>query len=135
MRLRQVVGYVLRVRTNVYIILASSLGYLFLAGIRTFAVIFARGHFGVGQAAATLLLALVGAGSLLGLLTSGRLADGLIRRGRIAARSRSRALVHPRGGSACPGAADTRLALAGPLLIAALWQPCRPQPAAGRGST
>jgi MFS family permease len=75
----QVVRYVLRVPTNVYIIVASSLGFLFLAGLRTFAVLFARGHFDVGQAVATLILGL-------GLLTSGRLADRLIRRGHITAR-------------------------------------------------
>ncbi|MDI9599975.1 MAG: MFS transporter [Acidobacteriota bacterium] len=86
MSLGHVVRYVLRVRTNVYIILASSMGFLFLAGLRTFGVLFARGHFGVGQAVATLVLGLVGAGSLLGLLTSGRLADRLIRRGHISAR-------------------------------------------------
>jgi predicted MFS family arabinose efflux permease len=86
MSLLQVVRYVLRVPTNVYIILASSLGFLFLSGLRTFGVLFARGHFDVGQAVATLLLGLVGAGSLLGLLTSGRLADRLVKRGRIDAR-------------------------------------------------
>ena len=86
MSMWHVVKYVLRVRTNVYIILASSLGFLFLAGLRTFAVLFARGHFDVGQAVATLILGLVGAGSLLGLMTSGRLADWLIGRGRVNAR-------------------------------------------------
>jgi MFS family permease len=86
MSLWQVVRYVLRVPTNVYIIVASSLGFLFLSGLRTFGVLFARGHFDVGQAVATLLLGLVGAGSLLGLLTSGRLADRLVKRGRINAR-------------------------------------------------
>jgi predicted MFS family arabinose efflux permease len=86
MSLWHVVGYVLRVPTNVYIILASSMGFLFLSGLRTFGVLFARGHFEVGQSAATLLLGLVGAGSLLGLLTSGRVADRWIGRGRIDAR-------------------------------------------------
>jgi MFS family permease len=86
MSLWQIVRYVLHVRTNLYIIVASSLGYLFLAGLRTFAVVFAQGHFDVGQALATLLLGLVGAGSLLGLLTAGRVADRLIERGRIDAR-------------------------------------------------
>jgi predicted MFS family arabinose efflux permease len=86
MSLLQVIRYVLRVPTNVYIILASSLGFLFLSGLRTFGVLFARGHFDVGQAVATLILGLVGAGSLLGLLTSGRIADRLVRRGHINAR-------------------------------------------------
>ena len=86
MSLWHMILYVLRVRTNVYIILASSMGFLFLAGLRTFGVLFARGHFDVGQAVATLILGLVGAGALLGLLTSGRLADRLIRRGYVNAR-------------------------------------------------
>jgi predicted MFS family arabinose efflux permease len=86
MSLWQVVVYVLRVRTNVTIIFASALGYLFLAGLRTFAVLFVRGHFDVGQATATLMIGLVGIGSLVGLLTSGRLADWLIRRGHVDAR-------------------------------------------------
>jgi predicted MFS family arabinose efflux permease len=129
MSLRQVVVYVLRVRTNVYIILASSLGYLFLAGLRTFAVIFARGHFGVGQATATLLLALVGTGSLLGLLTSGRLADWLLGRGRIDAR------IVVAGASfilaaalLIPALLTTRLVFAIPLLIAALAALSAPNP-------
>ena len=82
----QVVRYVLRVRTNLVIIAATSLGYFFLAGMRTFVVLFARGHFDVGQGAATLLLAVIGAGAVLGLLVSGRAADRLIARGRISAR-------------------------------------------------
>jgi MFS family permease len=82
----QVIRYVLRVRTNVLIIVASSLGYLFLAGLRTFGVIFAAGHFDVSQGVATLLLGVIGTGALLGLLTSGRLADLLIRRGYVNAR-------------------------------------------------
>jgi predicted MFS family arabinose efflux permease len=125
----QVVTYVLRVRTNVSIILASSLGYLFLAGLRTFAVLFARGHFGVGQATATLLLALVGTGSLLGLLTSGRLADWLIRRGHIDAR------IVVAGVSfilaavlLAPALLTTRFVLAVPLLIVALAALSAPNP-------
>lgn len=82
----QVVRYVLRVRTNLVIIVASSLGYFFLAGLRTFAVVFATGHFGVGQGLATLVLGVIGAGAVLGLLISGRTADRLIRRGHVDAR-------------------------------------------------
>ena len=53
MSLWQVITYVLRVPTNVYIIVASSLGFFFLSGLRTFGVLFVRGHFDVGQAVAT----------------------------------------------------------------------------------
>lgn len=36
--------HVLRIRTNVVLILASTLGYFFFAGLRSFAIIFATGH-------------------------------------------------------------------------------------------
>jgi predicted MFS family arabinose efflux permease len=77
------VKYVLRVRTNVILIVASSLGYFFFAGLRTFAVVFMRGRYGVGQGPATMLLAVVGLGAVAGLLVAGGKADGLIRRGRL----------------------------------------------------
>lgn len=86
MTLREVVAYVLRVRTNLNIIVASSLGFFFVSGLRTFAVLFARGHFGVGQGVATILLGVIGIGSVIGLLTAGRTADRLIRRGHLDAR-------------------------------------------------
>jgi predicted MFS family arabinose efflux permease len=86
MTMREVVSYVLRVRTNLIIIVASSLGFFFVSGLRTFAVLFARGHFGVGQGLATVLLGVIGIGSVIGLLTAGRTADGLIRRGHLDAR-------------------------------------------------
>jgi MFS family permease len=80
------IRYVLRVRTNLAIIVASSLGYFFFAGLRTFAVIFVRGHFGISQSLAAALTVIVGGGAVFGLLAAGRMADRLIRRGRIDAR-------------------------------------------------
>lgn len=80
------VSYVLGVRTNRVLIIGSALGWFFFAAARTFAVIFVRGHFGVGQSAATALLVLVGAGGLGGMLVGGRLSDALLRRGRLNAR-------------------------------------------------
>lgn len=129
MSLWQVVTYVLRVRTNVVIILASSLGFLFLSGIRTFALVFARGHFGMGQAAATLLLAFVGIGSLLGLLTSGRLADRLIRRGHVDARIVVAGVSFILAAALMvPALLTTRLVFAVPLLLVALAALSAPNP-------
>lgn len=54
--------YVLSVRTNVVLIIASSLGYFFFSGLRTFAIVFAKARFGLGQGEASLLLILIGAG-------------------------------------------------------------------------
>lgn len=83
MGLLQAVRYVLSVRTNVVLIVASSLGYFFFSGLRTFAVIYLRGHYGVGQGMATMLLVVVGAGAIVGLIGVGHLGDRLVRRGRI----------------------------------------------------
>jgi MFS family permease len=84
--LRWAVRYLLSIPTNRLLILSSALGYFFFGGIRTFAVVFARGRFDLGQSAATSLLVLVGLGGVLGVLVTGRLADALVRGGRVAAR-------------------------------------------------
>jgi sugar phosphate permease len=78
--------YVLRVRTNVVIIVASALGYFFFAGLRSFAIIFATGHYGIGKAAASTLILVIGAGALAGVFAGGRVADRMLRRGHIRAR-------------------------------------------------
>jgi MFS family permease len=80
------VRYVLSIRTFRVLILGSALGYFFFGGVRTFAVVFARGRFDLGQSEATSLLTLVGIGSVAGVLVTGRLADRLIGRGFVAAR-------------------------------------------------
>ncbi len=101
------VRYVLRIPTNVVIIVASSLGYFFFAGVRTFGVQYLRGRFDISHEHATLFLVLIGVGALGGVIIGGRVADGLLHRGRIAAR----VLV----------AAVAYLAAVGLLLPALLW--------------
>ena len=78
--------YVLRVRTNVWLIIASSLGYFFQAGVNTFGVVFVIAVFRVSQTAATWLLALIAGGALAGTVLGGRVADALLARGRASAR-------------------------------------------------
>lgn len=78
--------YVLSVRTNVVLIVASSLGYFFLSGMQTYAILFVRGRFGLDQNEASLLLLVIGMGSLAGLLLAGRLSDALVARHYVAAR-------------------------------------------------
>ncbi|HEU4567192.1 MAG TPA: MFS transporter [Marmoricola sp.] len=80
------VKYVLSIRTIRVMILASALGYFYFAGLRTFAVVFVRGRFGVGQSTASTLLFVVGLGAVAGVLVSGRLADRLVGRGHLVAR-------------------------------------------------
>lgn len=86
LKLWEAVGYVLRIKTNVILIVSSSLGYFFFAGIQTFAVIFLRERYSLGQFSATAILVVVGVGAIGGVLIAGRLADGLISRKKINAR-------------------------------------------------
>lgn len=80
------VRWVLRVPTNVSLIFSSALGYFFLSGLRTFALIYARGRFGIGQGLATLFFLLIGLAAVAGVIASGRTTDRLIDRGRLDAR-------------------------------------------------
>jgi MFS family permease len=82
----QAVRWVFSVPTNVKLIVSSALGYFFLSGLRTFALIYARGRFGIGQGMATILFLMIGAAAVAGVLVSGRWTDRLIRRGRVDAR-------------------------------------------------
>jgi len=86
MKLPAAVRYVLSVPTNLALIIASALGYFFISGVLTFGVVFIRHQYSVGQSVATSLLGVVAIAALVGVLASGRLADGLLSRGRIAAR-------------------------------------------------
>ncbi len=80
------VKYVLTIRSNVYIILASALVYFYVAGLQAFIVVFLRGRYDFDQNTATLLLVTVGIATVTGTLVAGPLSDRWIRRGRIAAR-------------------------------------------------
>ncbi len=80
------VRYILRIPTNVQLIISSSLGYFFFAGLQTFVVLFIRGHYGVGQLTAELMLVLLVAGALIGTVLSGRVTDLMLRRGLLEAR-------------------------------------------------
>jgi MFS family permease len=73
--------YILRVRTNVILILASAGGYFFLAGVQTFGVEFVTRQYGINQALGTLVLLVVGAGGVVGVLAGGAIGDLLLRRG------------------------------------------------------
>ena len=83
MGMGEAIRYVLRVRTNVALIVSGALGYYFLAGVQTFGVEFVRGQYGVGQVLANLLLLVVGAGAVIGVLSGGPLGDALLHRGRL----------------------------------------------------
>ncbi len=84
--LAQSVRYILSIPTNVLMIISSSLGYFYFAGLQTFALLFVRGHYHTSQATAELVLALLVGGALIGTLISGKVTDVLLRRGFIESR-------------------------------------------------
>jgi len=69
--------YVLSVRTNVLLIIASAIGYFFFAGLHTFAFELVRDRYQVGRAELTALVPVIGAAALLGVNLGGRWADRL----------------------------------------------------------
>ena len=64
----------------------SSFGYFFSTGLSTFGVALLCGRFQIGQAVATVLISVLGVGALIGVLSTGRIADWLTIRGHISAR-------------------------------------------------
>jgi MFS family permease len=80
MRLTNAVRHVLRVRTNLILILASALGYYFLAGVQIFGIEFAKDQYNIGQVPANGLLLVIGMGAVLGVLAGGTLGDLLLAR-------------------------------------------------------
>lgn len=114
------VRFVLSVRTNLVLIIASSLAYYFLAGVRTFAVLFFRGRYDLGQSSATALVALVGIGAVIGVVAGGRAADRLIGRGRPGARIEVAIIAYLLAALLfLPGLLVVQLGAAMPLLFAA----------------
>ncbi len=119
-RLRRAVRYVLSVRTNVVMIVASSLGYFFFAGLKTFAVLFVRGNFHISQSVATLLVVVVGAGGIAGVVLAGHRSDRLIAKGRITARLDIGIVGYALAAALlAPAVLTSNLALALPLMVLA----------------
>lgn len=112
--------YVLSIRSNVALTLASGLGYFFLAGLVTFAELYFRDRYGVNQSVASVLFVLVGVGAIAGVLLSGHSADQLIRTGRTSARMSIGAIAYLATAVIfIPGALSPTLAMALPIFLVA----------------
>jgi MFS family permease len=73
--------YIMAIRTNVIMIVASACCYFYLAGIQTFGAELVHQQYGLNQAFANLLMLALGAGAVIGVLVGGRIGDALLRRG------------------------------------------------------
>ncbi len=78
--------YILRVKTNILLVVSGACGYYFLAGVQTFGPEFVKGQYHISQAVANLLLLVIGAGAAIGALSGGPLGDWLLRQGRLQGR-------------------------------------------------
>jgi len=78
--------YLLRLPTYRLLIVASSLAYYFLAGFRTFAMIYFTRHYGLPRTTIAALVFAIGIGVLVGLVAGGRISERLLDRGRFDAR-------------------------------------------------
>jgi predicted MFS family arabinose efflux permease len=77
------VRYVLRVRSNLVLIIASACGYYFMAGVETFGTEFTKEQYHLSQLVANLGLIALGAGAVAGVLAGGAIGDALLRRGHV----------------------------------------------------
>jgi len=80
------VRYLLSIPSNLLMIVGSSLGYFYFAGLQTFALLFVKGHYHASQATAELALALLVVGAVIGTVVGGRVGDALLARGDLGAR-------------------------------------------------
>jgi predicted MFS family arabinose efflux permease len=111
---------VVRVRTNVLLIVSSVLAYFFFAGERMFGAEYLHGRYGIGTGLASTLLVVIGSGSLIGVFAGGMAADRLRAAGRGAARITVAAGAYV--GCAVlfvPGLLAPSLLMAAPVLFAA----------------
>ncbi|HEU5017671.1 MAG TPA: MFS transporter [Pseudolabrys sp.] len=80
------VRYLLRIPTYRVLIIASSLGYYFFAGIRGFAMIYLTQHYGISRSTLSALIIIVGLGAIAGLLLGARVSNWMRERGHMQAR-------------------------------------------------
>ena len=80
------IRYILSVPSNLLMVLGSSLGFFYRAGLNTFALLFVKGHYHANQAQAEVVLALLVVGAIVGTLVGGRVTDAMLHRGNLSAR-------------------------------------------------
>jgi predicted MFS family arabinose efflux permease len=71
---------VLRIRTNLVLVVASALGYYFFAGVATFGFSYLHSEFGISETTAPVIVLLLGGAAAAGVVTGGSVADRLRRR-------------------------------------------------------
>lgn len=86
MGLWKTIGYLLHLPTYRLLVVASSLAYYFLSGVRAFMMIFFPAQWHVSRGILAGIVALIGVGALAGVILGGRLSEHLLRRGQLNSR-------------------------------------------------
>ncbi len=81
-----VIAYLVRIPTYRLLVIASSLGYYFFAGIRGFAMIYLTQHYSVSRSTLSALVVVIGIGAIVGVIAGGRLSRYMLDRGLMQAR-------------------------------------------------
>ncbi|HWC34071.1 MAG TPA: MFS transporter [Mycobacteriales bacterium] len=76
----QATRYIMSIRTNVAMIVASAFSYFYLTGVQTFGAEMVHQQYGINTALANLLILVVGIGAVVGVIVGGRLGDTLLHR-------------------------------------------------------
>jgi MFS family permease len=116
----RVIGYVFSIPTNVILVVAGSLTWVFLSAVESFGEEFAKEQYGLSQVLATIVLLVVGVGAVLGAAAAGQAGDALVRAGRRAGRLSVAALATLMATAVfVPALLTGNVAVALPLLIIA----------------
>ncbi|HWG75225.1 MAG TPA: MFS transporter [Steroidobacteraceae bacterium] len=86
MGLWKTIGYLLHLPTYRLLIVASSLAYYFLSGVRAFMMIFFPSQWHISRGVLAGTVAVIGLGALVGVIMGGRLSEHLLRKGQLNSR-------------------------------------------------
>jgi predicted MFS family arabinose efflux permease len=118
--LRDSFRYLVSIPTIRLLVVASSIGYFFFSGLRTFSVVFVVQWYGLPQTVVSGLIVVIGLGALAGVLLGGRLADRAVRQGIVTARVGGPALCFTASALLfAPGLLSRTVAVALPVYTAA----------------
>lgn len=84
--IHRAIKYLLKIPSNVALIVASALGYFFFAGLKLYATRFIGLQFDLANAVVSVIFPLLGIGAILGMVFGGRIGDWLVSKGKFSGR-------------------------------------------------
>ncbi|MQA02054.1 MAG: MFS transporter [Streptosporangiales bacterium] len=84
--IHRAIKYLLKIPSNVALVVSSALGYFFFAGLKLYATRFIGLQFDLANAVVSVIFPLLGVGAILGMLFGGRIGDWLVSKGKFSGR-------------------------------------------------